>query len=144
MQSLSPGRLQVHSLRYICFFDPFLATHTNKLAKPVLLSHTLNSTDCLKQLHWLPRTHDRIIFKNHPHDISNSPIHPISISSFSAATHLVFVHPPLFNYANQFTNHPSSREASHMPLLLPGTHHLPSQELNHPWSSSRHLFRTPT
>ena len=34
----------------------------NKLAKLVLLNPTLNSTDCLKKLHWLP-IHNRIIFK---------------------------------------------------------------------------------
>ena len=62
--SLSPGLLQFPSLWYICLFDSFLATHTKqtKLAKLVLLNPTLNSTDRLKKLHWLP-IHNRIIFK---------------------------------------------------------------------------------
>ena len=51
-------------------------------------------------------------------ELSRHPIHPISTTSFSAAMHLVFAHLPPFNYTNQFTNHPSSTEASPMPLLL--------------------------
>ena len=87
-------------------------------------------------------------------ELSGHPIHPISTTSFSAAMHLVFAHLPPFNYTNQFTNHPSSTEASRMPLLL--------EECLMPYpppsSSSRdqpsldlfkrhlktHLFRTPT
>ena len=56
--SLSPGLLQFPSLWYICLLDPFLA-NKNRLAKLVLLNPTLNSTDCLKKLHWLP-IHNRI------------------------------------------------------------------------------------
>ena len=77
-------------------------------------------------------------------EFSRHPIHPISTTSFSAAMHLVFVHLPPVNYANQFTNHPSSTEASHMPLLLSGTHYpllraQPSLEL-----SKRNLKPTKT
>ena len=56
-------------------------------------------------------------------ELSRHPIHPISSTSFSAATYLVFAHLPPFNYTNQFTNHPSSTEASRMPLLLSGMHY---------------------
>ena len=58
-------------------------------------------------------------------ELSRHPIHPISNTFFSAVIHLVFAHLPPFNYTNQFTNHPSSTEASRMPLLLSGMPYLP-------------------
>ena len=103
----------------------------NKLAKLVLLNPTFNSTDCLKKLHWLP-IHNRIIFKiaimtyrTLATSTLSNPIHPISNTFFSAVIHLVFAHLPPFNYTNQLTNHPSSTEASRMPLLLSGMPYLP-------------------
>ena len=106
----------IHSLQHV----------QNKLAKLVLLNSTFNSTDCLKKLHWLP-IHNRIIFKialMTYRTLETNTIHPISNTSFSAV-HLVFAHLPPFNNTNQFTNHPSSTEASRMPLLLSGMQYLP-------------------
>ena len=91
----------------------------NKLAKLVLLNPTLNSTDCLKQLHSLP-IHNRIIFKQPSWriELSQHPIHPISNTSLSAAMHLFFFHLPPIKYANQFTNHPSSIRQQKLLLCL--------------------------
>ena len=56
----------------------------NKLAKLVLLNPTLNSTDCLKKLHWLP-IHDRIIFK-----IALMTYRTLAISNPPYLQHLLF------------------------------------------------------
>ena len=58
-------------------------------------------------------------------ELSRHTIHPISNTSFSVVIHLVFAHLPPINDTNQFTNHPSSTEASRMPLLLSGMPYLP-------------------
>ena len=91
------------AIHYGTLFDPFLA-------KLVFLNPTLKSTDCLKQLHWLP-IHNHMIFKvallTYRTLATSNP--PISIAAFSAATHLIFVHLPSFNYANLSTSHPYDR-----------------------------------
>ena len=64
MQSgpLSSRLLQLPPLRYLCLTYPLPSATQNNLAKLVLLNPSLNSSECLRQLHWLP-IHLRIIFK---------------------------------------------------------------------------------
>ena len=93
------------------------------VAGTLLPSTTLKLLGVTFDSHLSFKEHSASIIKSCNHLIWS--IHPISNTSFSAVIHLVFAHLPPFNYTNQFTNHPSSTEASRMPPLLSGMPYLP-------------------
>ena len=103
-------QLGIHSLHSV----------QNKPDKLVLLNSTLNSTDCLKQLHWL-QILNRIFFK-----IDLLTYRTLATSNPPYLHHFILRrHAPSLRSSSTIQlgqpgskSHPSSTEASHMPPML--------------------------
>ena len=98
----------------------------NNLANLILLNPSLNSSECLRQLHWLP-------IHLHLSQPSHSP------PPYPQPPSFILCNPstPIYIY-NHSTDHPSSIEVSPMPRLLSGTtspHHSVSTHTLTLWAS---------